>query len=741
MAGKKRKRRERSNRLSFTVHWVVAELPPVQFTLHRGSTTTDLHDIVRRHGDFQPGDRLLLHLVDPSNSNFPIKWVRLGISAQSLHDQCKRDDRCRIVAIRPSARNSDYLSATSLTASSFDAVDFDELPTFNASLPTQEQYLRWMQYAAVWDRDHHKEEGNPLLVSQTDLPDRFMNGSPENNTLYITTACSNNDNDNNNDNNNNNETEEVIFEVNSRVKVYWDAEQQWYSGFCKARVVGKPNYWTIEYDDGDEMDSHVSELVNDNNNNNNNDDNNNNNDNNDNNNDNNNNDNDNEDRVAAYYVAVVIQGFIFSRCPYWWIWWYIIVWIWISKKYKNAAGWNIPDNISNKELHSLIWAWLGENGRRTYIWGGGAQGRGRRDGKKLVQAFVDFIREMGWSPQSFTFSATERRKMKKSIEGFLKLKNNDKTLMATEALHWYAMEAYRGNVVDLLHFYSGGHEYNAIPTNVGMFMKNFVTDHSKVFSRLAWQRKSHKHYVSKSLANTLTYWTSRLKKLDPGKRPIHHNNTVGYRGVSKHGKKYTASIYIGGNRKHIGVYDTAKEAAVAYDWAALKAGFSTTLLNFPDMVHNLDVEPKRKKQKVASNNTLGYKGIQLVRRTGKFEANISLDGKTKRLGTFITAIAAALAFDRAALKKGYKSHRLNFPDVVHNLDVEPKRATTFNLSSTGYKGVCKYGKAGKFMYAISINGKRVRISGFKSPKEAALAYDQAAIKAGRKKSTLNFPDR
>ena len=47
------------------------------------------------------------------------------------------------------------------------------------------------------------------------------------------------------------------------MKVYWGAEAEWYSGFCKIRVVGKPNYWTIEYDDGDQMDSHISELVDD----------------------------------------------------------------------------------------------------------------------------------------------------------------------------------------------------------------------------------------------------------------------------------------------------------------------------------------------------------------------------------------------------------------------------------------------------------------------------------------------
>ena len=41
---------------------------------------------------------------------------------------------------------------------------------------------------------------------------------------------------------------------------------------------------------------------------------------------------------------------------------------------------------------------------------------------------------------------------------------------------------------------------------------------------------------------------------------------------------------------------------------------------------------------------------------------------------------------------------------------------------------------------ICTNGKRQSIGTFDTAVQAALAYDQAAIKAGRKKSTLNFPD-
>jgi hypothetical protein len=145
----------------------------------------------------------------------------------------------------------------------------------------------------------------------------------------------------------------------------------------------------------------------------------------------------------------------------------------------------------------------------------------------------------------------------------------------------------------------------------------------------------------------------------PMQQPLQSNNTVGYRGVQKRGKKFRARIMLGGKNTSIGRYDTAKEAAVAYDRAVLKANKSTTLLNFPDMVHNLDVEPKRKKQKVQSST--GYRGVR-KERTGKFYASIYIQGKTASIGTFDTAIQAALAYDQAAIKAGRKSHTLNFPN-------------------------------------------------------------------------------
>ena len=76
--------------------------------------------------------------------------------------------------------------------------------------------------------------------------------------------------------------------------------------------------------------------------------------------------------------------------------------------------------------------------------------------------------------------------------------------------------------------------------------------------------------------------------------------------------------------------------------------------------------------------------------------------------------------------------------MVHNLDVEPTRKK-YKRSSTGYRGVRKK-SSGTFQVNIRAGGKRTFIGGFDTAIQAALAYDQAAIKAGKKKYSLNFPD-
>jgi len=152
------------------------------------------------------------------------------------------------------------------------------------------------------------------------------------------------------------------------------------------------------------------------------------------------------------------------------------------------------------------------------------------------------------------------------------------------------------------------------------------------------------------------------KKAPVGYTPIQQslrsNNTVGYRVVSKNRKKFRAMVRLEGKRICIGTYETTKEAAIAYDRAVLKSNRSTTLLNFPDMVHNLDVEPKRKNIKRSSTR---YRGVS-TRPSGKFYAQISIATVKSSIGTFDTAMQAALAYDQAAINACRKKSTLNFPD-------------------------------------------------------------------------------
>jgi len=136
----------------------------------------------------------------------------------------------------------------------------------------------------------------------------------------------------------------------------------------------------------------------------------------------------------------------------------------------------------------------------------------------------------------------------------------------------------------------------------------------------------------------------------PKQVPLRANNGSGYRNVSVRAGKFQSAITIDHKMRYFGVFENAYDAAVCSDRAIHKYHKSVSLLNFPNMIHNLDVEPKRKKQKL--KRSYGYRA-----RYKKGDVTVSL-------GTFETAIDAALAFDQAAIKKGHKLYTLNFPDGI-----------------------------------------------------------------------------
>lgn len=60
-------------------------------------------------------------------------------------------------------------------------------------------------------------------------------------------------------------------------------------------------------------------------------------------------------------------------------------------------------------------------------------------------------------------------------------------------------------------------------------------------------------------------------------------NASGYRGVYAYGKRWAAYLSIDGKRVSVGVFDTAEQAARAYDVALTSRGGNPTELNFPQI--------------------------------------------------------------------------------------------------------------------------------------------------------------
>jgi len=218
------------------------------------------------------------------------------------------------------------------------------------------------------------------------------------------------------------------------------------------------------------------------------------------------------------------------------------------------------------------------------------------------------------------------------------------------------------------------------------------------------------------------------------KRKRRSNRASGYFGVTLRGKRYSAYIQVG-KPKYRGTYDTAKQAAKAYDAAAIELGRALSKLNFPKKVPP-GYTPTHNGQQ--SNNTSGYRGVSKKTKSGYHQARIKIKGKDKHLGYFNRRKQAAIAYDHAVHKFGLPTSKLNFPSMKHNLNKEPKGRKKQKVSSSGFRGVQEL-SSGRYQAKIKIGVKYKHLGTFDTAKEAAHAYDQAILKYNHSTDKLNFP--
>ena len=108
----------------------------------------------------------------------------------------------------------------------------------------------------------------------------------------------------------------------------------------------------------------------------------------------------------------------------------------------------------------------------------------------------------------------------------------------------------------------------------------------------------------------------------------------GYIGVLKlPSGSYRASIKIDGKFKSLGSsFDTAKQAAKAYDKEAIKLRRPLSKLNYPEKA---PVGYTSIQQALVSWNTVGYRGVYM---NGKnYQARLKIGGKRTNLGSYDTA--------------------------------------------------------------------------------------------------------
>jgi hypothetical protein len=126
---------------------------------------------------------------------------------------------------------------------------------------------------------------------------------------------------------------------------------------------------------------------------------------------------------------------------------------------------------------------------------------------------------------------------------------------------------------------------------------------------------------------------------------IPRNNTTGFKGVTydKRVNRFTARIKVNRHHRHLGSFVTAEEAAVAYNFAALESFGEFAYFNDVPSWRSRTPPQPAKVTELRINNSSGYPGVSFNKRTGKWVAYLSSQGRSIHIGTFQTPEEAVAA--------------------------------------------------------------------------------------------------
>lgn len=132
-----------------------------------------------------------------------------------------------------------------------------------------------------------------------------------------------------------------------------------------------------------------------------------------------------------------------------------------------------------------------------------------------------------------------------------------------------------------------------------------------------------------------------------------------------------------------------------------------------------------------------YKGVSFSKRRNNYESYINLSDKKVTLGSFRSDVAAACAYDFAAVKYFGDYARLNFPCGQPLTIDEVNKLRGRQGKTSKYQGVYFSEERKKWKAQISPNRQRVSLGSFDREIDAAKAYNEAAIRFYGDKAKLN----